>query len=135
MKTLSRVFLFASVWLVAFTLLGTPVLAQTDSADNQAKAQQELDKARELLKQGYTDSAIVSYQSAIKLDPELVPAYKELGELMLEQKNHAYAIKMYRELERLQPNEVQWKSVLLSLYETYEMPRDAIETGQAWLDL
>lgn len=98
-------------------------------------SQAEVEKARELLKQGYFDSAVVSYQKAFSIDPDNTVPYQELGELMLEKRNFAYAIKMYAKLGELEPNNPEWQTVLFDLYDAYDMQTEALKSGQRLIEL
>ncbi len=99
-------------------------------ADPKAEAQSALLQGRELQRKGFTDSAIVNYRRAIELDPELVPAYEELGQILLDTRNQGFAITIYQKLAALQPNEVKWKDILFNLHTAYEKPQEAAEVGE-----
>ena len=110
---------------------GDPTAAMTD----RQKADAEMEKARELLKQGYFDSAVVKYQDAFKIAPDYAAPYEELGKLMLEKKNFAYAIQMYKKLNEIETRNPAYRKVLFSLYDAYEAPSDALESGEVLLEL
>jgi tetratricopeptide (TPR) repeat protein len=94
------------------------------------QAQSELDQGRELYKKGFTESAIVHYRRAIELNPQLVVAYEELGKILLDNQNQAYAITVYSKLAELQPERPQWKEILSDLYVAYDMPREAVKANE-----
>lgn len=127
-----------------------PVLAQTPEASpspapapvvapegmtNEEAAREELRKGIELNKQGYTESAIVSLRRAIELDPNLVEAYSELGTILLQSRNTAFAITIYSKLAELEPQKPEWKEILLELQTTYDQPRAAAITAEELLVL
>lgn len=124
-----RCALLAALLILWLSTLGA--LAQT--AREQAEA--ELVKARELMSQGYFDSAVVGYQKAFELDPSFVQAYAELAEIMLEKRNFAYSIQLYQKLEVLEPENPNWTKVLFSLYDTYEMSSEEILAGERLIAL
>ena len=112
--------------------------SQGDSATSMTKRQQadsEMEKARELLKQGYFDSAVVKYQDAFKIAPNYTAPYEELGKLMMEKKNFAYAIQMYKKLNEIETRNPEYRKVLFSLYDAYEAPSEAVESGEVLLAL
>ena len=78
----------------------------TTKIERRQQADQEMEKARELLKQGYYDSAVVKYQEAFKIAPNYTKPYEELGKLMMDKRNFAYAIQMYSKLGELEPRNV-----------------------------
>lgn len=102
---------------------------------NEEAAREELRKGIELNKQGYTESAIVSLRRAIELDPNLVQAYSELGTILLQSRNTAFAITIYSKLAELEPQNEQWKEILMELQTTYDQPRAAALTGEDLLKL
>ncbi len=118
-----RVTLWACLLLLVLSLQAT---AQT----TRQQAEAEVVKARELLRQGHYDSAVVGYQKAFEIDPGYVEAYSELGKLMLEKRNFAYAIKMYAKLVELEPQNAEWDKILFGLYDSYEMDTEAIASGE-----
>ncbi|MEW6277761.1 MAG: tetratricopeptide repeat protein [Candidatus Eremiobacterota bacterium] len=111
----------------------SPAPAATESAS--AQAREELRKGVELARRGYTESAIVSLRKAIELDPELVEAYVELGKILLETRNTAFAITIYSKLAELEPQKAEWKEILMELQVTYDQPRAAAMTGEELLKL
>lgn len=116
---------------IVIVLLLMAISGSVASAQNaRAQAEAELVKARELLKQGYFDSAVVSYQKAFEIDPTYKQAYEELGELMLEKRNYSYAIRMYEKLAVLDPGNPKWDRILFDLYDSYEMSDEAIKSGE-----
>lgn len=125
--------------LLLLLLLLAPAWAQAPSpvpsvvGDPRAEAQAALLQGRELQKKGFTDSAIVNYRKAIDLDPELVPAYEELGQILLDTRNQGFAITIYQKLSALQPTELKWKQILFDLYTAYEKPIEAGEVGEELL--
>jgi len=94
-----------------------------------------IQKARELYKAGIYQSAILSYQNAIKLDPKTEIARLELGKIALETKNWAYAIRMLSELAALRPNDLETRRVLMEIYYTYEEPLLEMKTAYELLAL
>ena len=111
----------------ATTTEATPV------EDRHQQAQQALLEGRELYRKGFSESAIVQYRKAIELDPELAQAYIELGKILTETKNNAYAITIYQKLAQLQPDTMEWKEILFDLHTAYEMPREAAAVGEELL--
>jgi len=107
-----------------------PSVAPSVAPDPKAEAQAALLQGRELQRKGFTDSAIVNYRRAIELDPELVPAYEELGQILLDTRNQGFAITIYQKLSELQPNEIKWKDILFDLHTAYEKPVEAAEVGE-----
>jgi tetratricopeptide (TPR) repeat protein len=105
------------------------------SSDIKVKADAEIEKARELLKQGYFDSAVVKYQDAFKIAPRYTVPYEELGKLMMEKRNFAYAIQMYSKLKEIEPKNPGYHKVLFSLYDAYDAPDDALSSGEVLLDM
>jgi len=105
----------------------------TTVEDRGQQAQQALMEGRELYRKGFSESAIVLYRKAIELDPELAQAYIELGKILTETKNNAYAITIYQKLAQLQPDNMQWKEILFDLHTAYEMPREAAAVGEEML--
>lgn len=97
---------------------------------SQQQALDELSQGRELFKKGFTESAIVHYRKAIELDPQLIPAYEELGKILLDTQNQAFAITIYSKLAELQPEKAQWKEILADLYVAYDMPREAVKANE-----
>ena len=126
MKTLAR------LSLILCLLLFTGAWAQ-ESAQQQADA--EMVKARELLRQGHFDSAVVKYQDAFKIAPDYPAPYEELGKLMLEKENLAYAIQMYSKLVELRPRNKDYLTVLFSLTDGYNMFDEALATGEKLLEI
>ncbi len=95
------------------------------------QADEEIEKARELVKQGYIDSAVVKYQEAFKIAPNYTVPYEELGKLMMNQSIFAYAIQMYSKLAELEPRNVEYHKVLFSLYDSYgDNPPAALRSGE-----
>ena len=121
--------LFGALMVLWLGTLGA--LAQT----TREQAEAELVKARELLSQGYFDSAVVGYQKAFEIDPSFVRAYSELAEIMLEKRNFAYSIQLYQKLEILEPDNPDWTKVLFGLYDTYEMSSEEILAGERLISL
>jgi tetratricopeptide (TPR) repeat protein len=111
----------------------TPAAEATTVADPRQQAQQALLEGRELYRKGFSESAIVQYRKAIELDPDLAQAYIELGKILTETKNNAYAITIYQKLAQLQPDNMQWKEILFELHTAYEMPREAAAVGEEML--
>ena len=107
----------------------------TTKIERRQQADQEMEKARELLKQGYYDSAVVKYQEAFKIAPNYTKPYEELGKLMMDKRNFAYAIQMYSKLGELEPRNPEYRKVLFSLYDSYEAPNEALKSGEVLLDL
>ncbi len=120
------VFLVLVALLVGSFLM--PVTAQESSRRQQAQA--ELEKARELMRQDYFESAVVSYQKAFEIDPTFVDAYAELGKIMLDRQNFAYAIQLYDKLAELEPNNAEWQRVLFDLNIAYEANPAALRAGE-----
>lgn len=102
---------------------------------NEEAAREALRKGLELNKQGYTESAIVELRKAIELDPNLVEAYSQLGTILLQSRNTAYAITIYSKLAELEPQNTEWKEILMELQTTYDQPRAAAVTGEELLVL
>lgn len=100
------------------------------TTERRQKADAEMEKARELLKQGYFDSAVVKYQDAFKIAPKYTAPYEELGKLMMEKRNFAYAIQMYSKLGELEPNNAGYQKVLFNLYDAYDAPNEALNAGR-----
>lgn len=130
------------VLLVATVLLTlTPGWAQdsgnrsTTKAERRQQADAEMEKARELLKQGYFDSAVVKYQDAFKIAPNYTAPYEELGKLMLEKRNFAYAIQMYNKLAGIAPKDAGYRKTLFNLYDAYDAPNEALTNGEVLVDL
>lgn len=119
----------------------TPAMGQTSSGsagvnvEARQQADAEIEKARELLKQGYFDSAVVRYQDAFKIAPRYTTPYEELGKLMMEKRNFAYAIQMYSKLTEIQPRNAGYHKVLFNLYDAYDAPNEALVSGEALLKL
>lgn len=126
---------FAPVWAddpqesVAQTT-PAPVEATSPETNNAQEAQKALLEGRELYRKGFSESAIVQYRKAIELDPDNAQAYIELGKILTETKNNAYAITIYQKLAQLQPENLQWKEILFELHTAYEMPREAAAVGE-----
>ncbi len=137
MKAKIRLSLLLSLLLL--TVSGT--WAQESSGTSMSETERreaadaEMEKARELLNQGYFDSAVVKYQDAFKLAPEYPAPYEELGKLMMEKKNFAYAIQMYSKLAELRPREPGYRKVLFNLYDAYDAPTEALQSGEVLVDL
>lgn len=117
----------------------TPAAAATPEAPppllDRDEAQKQLAEGRELARKGFMESAIVSYRRAIELDPDLVPAYEELGRILLDTRNQAYAITIYSKLERLQPENAKWKEILIDLYGAYDMPLEGTRVAEDLLTM
>lgn len=109
--------------------------APATQVEARQQADQEIEKARELVKQGYIDSAVVKYQEAFKIAPNYTVPYEELGKLMMNQSNFAYAIQMYSKLAELEPRNVGYRKVLFSLYDSYDAPSEALKSGEMLLKL
>ncbi|MFA5504268.1 MAG: tetratricopeptide repeat protein [Vulcanimicrobiota bacterium] len=105
------------------------------ASERRQQADAEMEKARELLNQGYFDSAVVKYQDAFKIAPDYPAPYEELGKLMMEKQNFAYAIQMYSTLAELRPREPGYRKVLFNLYDAYDAPNEALQAGEVLLDL
>lgn len=105
------------------------------STEQRQQADAEMEKARELLNQGYFDSAVVKYQDAFKIAPNYPAPYEELGKLMLEKKNFAYAIQMYSKLVELEPRNAEYHKVLFSLSDAYNAPNEALKSGEVLVEL
>lgn len=132
MKTLARLSLFLCL------LLFTGAWAQEapdSSLTPQQQADAEMVKARELLEQGYFDSAVVKYQDAFKIAPDYPAPYEELGKLMMEKKNFAYAIQMYAKLAELRPRDVGYRTVLFNLYDAYDAFNEALVSGEILIEM
>jgi tetratricopeptide (TPR) repeat protein len=99
------------------------------------QADAEMEKARELLRQGYFDSAVVKYQDAFKIAPDYPAPYEELGRLMMEKKNFAYAIQMYSKLADIEPNNPDYRKLLFSLYDAYDSFKEALVSGEMLIDM
>ena len=121
--------------LLLALLLASFGFASAQSNDKIREADAEIAKARELLKQGYFDSAVVNYQKAFKIAPNYPKPYEELGELMLEKRNFAYAIQMYAKLGQLKPAEPKYQTVLFGLYDAYDAPSDALKSGESLVSM
>lgn len=100
------------------------------ATERRQKADEEIEKARELLRQGYYDSAVVNYQKAFEIAPNYTVPYEELGKLMMEKRNFAYAIQMYSKLAELEPNNPDYHRVLFNLYDAYDAPNEALASGE-----
>lgn len=111
----------------------TPPPAEASVSDSKSEAQKALLEGRELYRKGFSESAIVQYRKAIELDPDSPQAYEELGKILTETKNNAYAITIYSKLAQLQPDNLKWKEILFELHTAYEMPREAAADGEALL--
>lgn len=109
--------------------------AWAQDATNRQRADAEMEKARELLKQGYFDSAVVKYQDAFKIAPNYTVPYEELGKLMMEKRNFAYAIQMYGKLAEIQPTNPDYHKVLFNLYDAYDAPNEALQSGEVLVKL
>jgi len=103
--------------------------------ERRQRADDEMAKARELLNQGYFDSAVVKYQDAFKIAPDYPAPYEELGKLMLDKRNFAYAIQMYSKLAELEPRNVDYRKVLFSLYDAYDAYAEALASGEMLVKL
>lgn len=113
-------------------------LAQTEVVVPESPKEQalkELEQGRELMRKGFAESAIVHYRKAIELDPQLIPAYEELGKILLDTQNQAFAITIYSKLAELQPQNPQWKEILADLYVAYDMPGEAVRVNEDLLQL
>ena len=109
--------------------------APATAGDRRQQADAEMEKARELLKQGYFDSAVVKYQDAFKIAPNYPAPYEELGRLMMEKKNFAYAIQMYSKLAELEPRNPDYRKLLFSLYDAYDSFNEALVQGEILIDM
>lgn len=107
--------------------------APASAPDATSEAEKALAEGRELYRKGFTESAIVQYRKAIELNPELAQAYIELGKILTETKNNAYAITIYQKLAQMQPENLKWKEILFELHTAYEMPREAAAVGEELL--
>ncbi len=139
---LKILFFFILVLLFNFTFLE----AQTYSdyrVESQPPPEKSIDKdvqiliekARALYQEGISQSAILTYQNAIQLDPKNEIARLELGKIALETKNWAYAIRMLSELAELRPNDIETRRILLEIYYTYEEPLLEMKTAYELLTL
>lgn len=108
---------------------------QATQVEARQQADKDIEQARELVKQGYIDSAVVKYQEAFKIAPNYTVPYEELGKLMMNQSNFAYAIQMYSKLAQLEPRNVGYRKVLFSLYDSYDAPAEALKSGEMLLKL
>lgn len=111
----------------------TPAVAADTVSDPKAEAQKALNEGRELYRKGFSESAIVQYRKAIELDPDNAQVYEELGKILTETKNNAYAITIYNKLAELQPDNLKWREILFELHTAYEMPREAAADGEILL--
>lgn len=107
--------------------------AEATVSDPKAEAQKALAEGRELYRKGFSESAIVQYRKAIDLDPDNPQAYEELGKILTETKNNAFAITIYNKLAELQPENLKWREILFELHTAYEMPREAAQDGEILL--
>lgn len=80
-----------------------------------------IQKARSLSEIGIYQSAILTYQEVIRLDPANEPARLELGEIALKIKNWAYAIKVFNEITYLNPNDVKTRLLLMEIYHSFQL--------------
>jgi tetratricopeptide (TPR) repeat protein len=108
----------------------TPAETAPVTEDSKKAAEKALLEGRELMRKGFSESAIVQYRKAIELDPDLAQAYIELGKILMDTKNQAFAITIYRKLADLQPQSLQWKEILFDLHTAYEMPKEAAVVGE-----
>ncbi len=111
----------------------TPTVAAETVSDPKAEAAKALAEGRELYRKGFSESAIVQYRKSIELDPDNAQAYEELGKILTETKNNAYAITIYNKLAELQPDNLKWREILFELHTAYEMPREAAADGEVLL--
>ncbi len=81
-----------------------------------------LEKAHALSDLGISQSAILMYQNAIKLDPQNQIARFELTKIALKTQNWAYAIRMLNELATLRPDDAPIRQMLLDCYDVFDMP-------------
>lgn len=64
---------------------------------------------------GYLERAISGYQEAIQLQPNYIPAYVELGNLLCQQNKLDEAIEVYRRAIEFNPNELSFPKKLADL--------------------
>ncbi|MBN2090789.1 hypothetical protein JW964_14345 [candidate division KSB1 bacterium] len=81
-----------------------------------------IEKAHALADLGISQSAILMYQNAIKLDPQNQVARFELTKIALKTQNWAYAIRMLNELANLRTDDAQLRQMLLDCYDVFDMP-------------
>lgn len=129
--------LLLGIMLVCFqtALAQSPEGGSLTETERRQQADDEMEKARELLKQGYFDSAVVKYQDAFKIAPRYPAPYEELGKLMLEKRNFAYAIEMYSKLVELEPRNAGYHRVLFDLADAYEASNLAVNSGEVLVSL
>ncbi len=133
-----RITLLVCLLLASFSAGWAQESAEGESAPEasaQSRADAEIEKARELLKQGYFDSAVVKYQDAFKIAPGYAVPYEELGKLMMEKRNFAYAIQMYSKLKEIDPTNPGYHTVLFNLYDAYDAPNEALASGEVLLEM
>ena len=132
-----KVAVLACFLSASFQITGAQESGVTPISSTEARQQAdgEIQKARELLQQGFFDSAVVKYQDAFKIAPQYPAPYEELGKLMLERKNFAYAIQMYSKLTELEPRNPDYRRVAFNLYDAYEAPTEALQSGEVLLEL
>ncbi|MBX3172332.1 MAG: tetratricopeptide repeat protein [Candidatus Eremiobacteraeota bacterium] len=114
-------------------LVGSFAPAWSEDETPPLEAQKALAEGRELYRKGFSESAIVQYRKSIELDPDNAQAYEELGKILTETKNNAYAITIYNKLADLQPDNLKWREILFELHTAYEMPREAAADGEILL--
>jgi tetratricopeptide (TPR) repeat protein len=88
--------------------------------------------ARAAQARGDNSEAIVKYQEILKADPQLAPAYNNLGLLYYNQRDYAHAIPVLRQGLRLNPQMTSASALLgTCLYATgqYEEARQALESA------
>jgi tetratricopeptide (TPR) repeat protein len=117
----------ALLWL----LTAIPAFAQTGS-EVTPEVTQLYAQARAAQARGDTDEAILKYQEMLRADPQLAPAYNNLGLLYYNQRDYAHAIPVLRQGLHLDPQMTTAYALLgTCLYATgqYEEARQALENA------
>jgi len=75
-----------------------------------------LREAKQLREKGHRNAAIALYDLALKKDPDNIGAIREFGDFMVEIRNYAHAIKMYKRYLTLKPDDYQIRGLVVDIY-------------------
>jgi tetratricopeptide (TPR) repeat protein len=120
------------VTITLWCLASLQFVIRAGPSDSSARIQELFVEAQTEEQRGQLDAAVQKYQSILRLDARLAPAYNNLGRLYLQQSRYGEAIKVLKRALELQPNLVPTRALLgISLYQIgeYQMARQELKTA------
>lgn len=101
-----------------------------NSAEKIAEIQAYTQKGSQLKKQGKLTQAIEQYQQALQIDPDWIPALKQLTEIHTQKKEFNRALGYCKQITQLQPDDGMEQAKLARLMMTQGQLEESISTYQ-----